>query len=247
MKHSPLVLALLVLGMMTATAVALNHISSRHKLGVPGVKTRPMTDSKNLEILLPSSLPGYESEISTQSEVQLLKLPPDTSFRSRTYQAPDGFGAQVTVVLMGTDRSSIHKPQICLTGQGWTIDESLSRQEDISMERPYPYSLRVNKLVTSIQIDRDGRPTTVHGLFVYWFVDADHLTADASKWMLWWMPHDLLTKGTLDRWAYISYFTICQPGSEDLVFGRLKEFIAESVPEYQLVPSGKANAPEVAR
>jgi hypothetical protein len=244
MKRSQIILAALVILMVGGTALALTQIRSGRKLGEPGVKTQPRTDSKNLEILLPEVIPGYASEISTQSETELLKLPPDTSFRVRVYQAPDGFFSQVSVVTMGSDRSSIHKPQICMTGQGWTIDDSASRQEDIQMDKPFPYVLRVNKLVAS-NTAKDGQ--TVRGLFVYWFVDANHLTASANQWMLWWLPRDLLLHGVLERWSYISYFTVCPPGAEDVAFGRLKQFIAESVPEYQLVPAANAKTAVTSR
>ena len=59
-------------------------------------------------------------------EVTLGALPEDTSFGARLYTAPDQFGLLMNVVLMGTDRTSLHKPQFCLTGQGWAIDQSKS-------------------------------------------------------------------------------------------------------------------------
>ena len=43
--------------------------------------------------------------------------------------------------------------------------------------------------------------------------------------------------GVLQRWAYISYFTVCAPGEEDATFERMEKLIAASVPEYQLPPA----------
>jgi hypothetical protein len=54
--------------------------------------------------------------------------------------------------------------------------------------------------------------------------------------MLWRVPRDLLLNGILERWAYISYFSACEPGQEDATFERMKKLIAASVPEFQLVP-----------
>ena len=69
-----------------------------------------------------------------------------------------------------------------------------------------------------------------------WFVaDGDEYTA--RPWQrMWWMGRDLLCSGVLQRWASISYFTICAPGQEDAAFERLKKFINASAPEFQLVP-----------
>lgn len=240
MNRPQLILAALVLLLMGATASVLAHLKAHQKLGAPGVKTEPMADSKNLEILLPPTLPGYSSEILTNSETQLLKLPPDTSFRVRAYKGDDGFWAEVSVVLMGSDRSSIHKPQICMTGQGWTLDDAASGVENIPMDRPFPYELPVNKLIFTKQIPAaNGGTQTARGIYVYWFVDQDRFTPNEWLRQAWWVPRDLLLNGVLERWAYISYFSACSPGQEQPTFERMKKFIAESVPEYQLVPGEK--------
>jgi hypothetical protein len=74
------------------------------------------------------------------------------------------------------------------------------------------------------------------GVYVFWFVaDGDEYTA--RHWQrMWWMARDLLRTGVLQRWAMISYFTVCTPGQEEAAFDRLKKFIAASAPEFQLVP-----------
>jgi hypothetical protein len=43
----------------------------------------------------------------------------------------------------------------------------------------------------------------------------------------------------LQRWAYVSYFSICEPGQEDAVFARMEKLIAASVPEFQPPPAGR--------
>ena len=47
------------------------------------------------------------------------------------------------------------------------------------------------------------------------------------------MTRGLLTEGELQRWSYITYFAICQPGMEDETFSKMSEFIADSVPKFQ--------------
>src|SRR5882672_1463969 len=237
MNRSKTILAVLVLVLIGSTAALLVHMKSHQRLGEPGVKTQPMAGSKNLEILTPESLPGWTSEILTNSETELLKLPADTSFRVRLYKAEDNFFSQLTVVLMCSDRSSIHKPEICMTGQGWAIDNAHPAVETIRMERPLAYDLPVNKLTATKQVPvADGKVQNVRGIYVYWFVDGEHLTANPNQWMLWWMPRDLLLHGVLERWAYISLFSPCLPGQEDATYTRMKKLIATAVPEFQLVP-----------
>jgi hypothetical protein len=237
MKRAKIIFAVIVLSLIGATALVLTNLKAHQRLGEPGIKTRPRPDSKNLEVLLPETLPGYTSILATNAEEALLRLPPDTSFRVRLYQATDGFWAQLSTVLMGSDRSSIHKPEICMTGQGWAVDNAVSRIEKISLDRPFPYELPVNKLITTKQLlDADGKVQTVRGIYVYWFVDGSHYTARSRDWMLWWVPRDLLLNGVLERWAYISFFAACAPGQEEATFDRMKKLIAAAVPEFQLVP-----------
>ena len=238
MKNSKIFLGALVLGLMAATALVLVHMKAHQRLGAPGVKTRPDSVGKNLEILMPESAPGFPaSEILTNAETILTRLPPDTSYRVRIYKAEDESWIQMTTVLMGSDRSSIHRPQICLTGQGWAIDGSRSDREFIPLTRPQNYNLPVNKLVATKQVpDANGNLQNISGLYIYWFVDADRITANPNQWMLWWLPQDLLLHGLLERWAYISVFAPCLPGQENATYERMKKFIADTVPEFQLVP-----------
>lgn len=237
MNRQTIVLTVVVLALIGAAAGLLGRAKAHQQLGEPGVKTRPMPGSKNLEVLVPVTVPGYTAEILTNAEQVLSVLPADTSFRVCLYKAEDGFYSQVSVVLMGSDRSSIHKPQICLTGQGWAIDNHLSDVESIHLDRPVAYDLPVNKLIATKQFaGPDGSAQTARGLYVYWFVDADRCTADSWKWMTWWMPRDLLWNGILERWAYISYFSACSPGQEAATYDRMKKLIATTVPEFQLVP-----------
>jgi hypothetical protein len=235
MNRQKIILALTVLALIGATAGVLAHAKSNQKLGAPGVKTGPLAGSQNLEVLLPADLPGYKSEARPQADIVVNMLPQDTSYGQRLYTADDGFQALANVVLMGSSRSSIHKPQICLTGQGWTINDAVSRVDEVHLEKPFAYDLPVMHLVASRPVEVSGQKVTEQGVFVYWFVDADRYTPSHAQRMLW-MARDVLFKSELDRWAYITFFSVCAPGQETATFERMKKLIAASVPEFQLVP-----------
>lgn len=237
MKNRPVIVTVFLLACFAAAAFVLNHARTGHKLGLPGVKTRPLTGSANLEVILPAEVPGYRSEAKPEDDMVIQRLPKDSSFGQRLYYSNDSnFWAQVNVVMMGTDRSSIHKPQICLTGQGWECDNQATRVEQVPITAPFSYELPVNKYVATKQLTVNGETHTYRGLYVYWYVDGSHYTADQWRWMSWYIPRDLLLTGTLERWSYISYFTVCAPGAEDATFNRMKQFINQTVPQFQLVP-----------
>jgi hypothetical protein len=229
------ILFVTVLLLIGATASVLAHARSNQKLGLPGVKTGPLANSKNLAVLLPDKLPGYECKPLPQSDTVVNTLPKDTSFGQQLFKGNDGFESLMNVVLMGSSRESIHKPQICLTAQGWNINDSLSHADRVHVDKPVPYDLPVMHLIATKTGELNGQRVTESGVYVYWFVDADRLTASHSSRMLW-SAGDVLFKSELDRWAYVAFFAICAPGQEAATFERMKKLIAVSVPEFQLVP-----------
>jgi hypothetical protein len=235
MNRQPILLAITVLALIGGTAGVLAHARSNQKLGAPGVKTAPLPGSQNLEVLLPADVPGYKSEALAQAETVTNMLPQDTSYGQRRYTADDGFQSLANVVLMGSSRASIHKPQICLTAQGWAINDAASRVDMVHMEKPLAYDLPVMHLIAAKTVLMDGQPVAEQGVYVYWFVDANRYTPSHAERMLW-MARDVLLTGELDRWAYIAFFSGCAPGQEDATFERMKKLIAASVPEFQLVP-----------
>ena len=242
MNRKSLFAALAVLALIGATAGLLVQVKSHRQLGAPGVKTRPLAGAKsslNLEVLLPENVPGWKSEVMPEAQIVVDALPKDTSFGQCRYTQPDGFWATANVVLMGTDRTSIHKPQICMTGQGWQGDDAATRVEPVRIEKPVAYELPVMHMVSTLNtVDNDGKPVTVRGIYVYWFIDADRFTARHAERM-WWMARDVVLTGVLDRWAYVSFFSVCAPGQEATTFARMKQLIAATVPEFQLVPPAK--------
>jgi len=235
MKAKPLLAAVFVLVLIGAAAGLLLHLKSGQRLGSPGVKTRPIPGSANLEVVLPETVPGFHSTLVPQASVVTNQLPGDTSFGQRLYTADDGFQTMVNVVLMGADRTSIHKPQICMVGQGWKFDDQATHIVSVPMTHPVAYDLTMMRIVASIDTMKDGTAIKRGGVYAYWFVDADHLTAQHNEWK-YWMIKDFLRTGVLDRWAYVTFFSACAPGQEEATFERMKKLITVAVPEFQLVP-----------
>jgi len=243
MNRTKWIYLVIALAMMGVSAVLLANFKNNRKLGEPGVKTRPIPESKDpvkVEVVLPEKVLDYDSVIQHQTEVVTNTLPPDTSYGDRIYTAADRFQTQVGVVLMGRDRTSHHKPQYCLTGGGWNINPNASKRETIAMEKPVPYDLPVMKLIVSRQVEREGQKINQGGVFIYWFVADGKLSGDESGFeRMWEMAKGLLTTGKLQRWAYVIYFSVCPPGQEDATFERMKKLIAASVPEFQLTPASQ--------
>jgi hypothetical protein len=236
MKRRQIILFVVALLLMGSVAIVLARFQHLYRLGRPGVKTSEITNSVRLRVELPEQVPGYESRWLDPVEGELGALPPDTSFGKRIYRNSDGFEALLTVVLMGTDRTSLHKPQFCLEGQGCHIDNTGTLETTIHLERPCAYDLPVVRLVTSVE---KADPSRSRAVYVYWYVADGELSASVSGGeRQWWMARDLILNGVLQRWAYVSCFAQCAPGEEEATFQRMKQLIAATVPEFQLTPSG---------
>ena len=237
-------LAALILTVGAAAFLATQH--SRQKLGPPGVRltnepiyaveggastNAPALVSSN-RVYLPAHVLDYQSQSGNIPSITVATLPKDTTFGRRIYGRPNGTVVDCQVVLMGADRSSIHKPQICLKGSGF--DTTSSELTTMRVVRPHAYDLPIMRLNLQRQKpDANGTMRTEACVFVYWFVADHELTARHSERM-WWMARDMLKTGVLQRWAYVICFAPCAPGTEETTFEHLKEFIAASVPEFQL-------------
>lgn len=237
MKQRANILTVLALGMIGLGALFVGRMASRQVLDPPGVKLSavPLIGAegrlvRSNSVALPSQLEGYRFETMMVSDLELSSLPPDTLFGRGRYTAADGFWSQLSIVVMGTDRTSIHRPDYCLTGVGWKV---LSQTELPFSPPGAPGPRVVQRFDCRLRTESNGKPMDVGGVYVFWFVSRDKQTA--SHWeRQWWMARDLVTRGVLQRWAYVSFFAPCMPGQEDEAYRRVTELIKVSAPYFEV-------------
>jgi hypothetical protein len=239
--------AALALALMAGAGVLLARMQTAQRLGPPGVKLEArevFNDSGKVfatnAVYFPPDLPGYRSTNPPISQVEIDWLPKDTTFGRATYLSSNGFQATMNAVLMGADRTSIHKPEYCLVGQGFHVD---SQQEGtIRIQEPVPYDLPILKMLTSREEKLpDGSISRIRAVYIYWFVADGRLAADHNKRMLS-MATDMLRTGVLQRWAYISCLSIGPIGQEDQISAEMEKLIAAAVPRFQLTTGASAPA-----
>lgn len=236
-KHWLIASTCLVL--MAGSGLFLRHRAEQgHRLGKPGLRVvdvpLPGEDGKpatTRSIALPDSILDFQSALQPVTKMELDWLPRDTTYGRRIYTAKDGFQSQVTGVLMGTDRTSIHKPEFCLPSQGFQILRS--KPTEIIVDRPHRYALPVMRL-DALREGKlaNGQLARYAAVYVYWFVSENRLSNDHLQRM-GWLALDLIRTGELQRWAYIGCLAVCQPGQEDATYLRLEQMIQAMVPEFQ--------------
>ena len=227
------VLFCLTLALIGGTAYALAQVKANRRLGHPGLKAEAIPGSTTMKISLPETVLDFTSTNLPTSQTVLDYLPKDTSYAQRQYLAPDGFWVSANLILMGADRTSIHKPDYCLPGQGLQI---MSRERlKIPVAGTSAYELPVQAWKIHGEITQNGQRQGYGGVYVFWFVAEDNETDDYGTIQKSILSH-LLRHGVLERWAYASYFAPCPEGQEDAALVRVKSLIANSVAEFQLPP-----------
>lgn len=233
-KNVIMVACLLVL--VGAVGGFLNYWKTHQTMGEPGVRLVEDATSEKPPVMLPDWVLDYTGEELPVSEVERDALPSDTTITKRRYKHSNGFFIDVMVVLMGLDRTSIHKPQYCLTGAGFHILETTPKV--IEMTKPEQFQLPVMQLKSTKTIEGNE----YSGLLYYWFVDDKHVTNQHYERM-WLMAKDLFTTGKMQRWAYITFSAFVLPGQEEAGFKHMEWFIQNAVPVFQKTLPGRVVIP----
>jgi exosortase len=210
------------------TAAALVNVTRRPLGEHSGIRLAP--DGLNpvkLPTFLGTEWIGRASEVT---EVERQVLPPDTGFSRKTYISLADPAKQVflSIVLSGRDRTSIHRPEYCLVGQGWSIRGSfLHRFAYPGKPGGFPATvLRVRK-----EIATPKGKLVVPQLFAYYFVGEDTITA--SHWgRILRDAADRVLHGKSNRWAYVVIQTGDSDG-EEAALGRIQFVLDQTLPTFQ--------------
>jgi hypothetical protein len=194
---------------------------------------------------LPTRLAGYASEAEAPEPIEKKLLPADTEFAKANYFTPTSDSskrdvAHCTIVLSGAERKSIHRPEVCLQGQGWTLVDSRTLSVDIGNGRTLAVKdLDIKKIITL----NDGTKKPLRAHYIYWFVGADVTTPSHAEriWLTLW---DNITRNINHRWAYPSMMALVtenftpeeigqRPRTNEQTVEMLLNFIKELAPKFQ--------------
>jgi hypothetical protein len=148
--------------------------------------------------------------------------------RKRYYNAA-GQIIHVSIVLSGKERASIHRPQVCLRGQG----RSVLREFVMPIPLPDRDPLEVMVLDLEHKISRpgfDAQPALSY--YAYWFVGKNRETPRHLQRMIW-MGIDRVFHNVAHRWAYISVGGGRQPDSEAYT-REIRDFVSQLYPQMVL-------------
>lgn len=165
--------------------------------------------------------PKCGSELGFVSPIERAILPKDTVIIRKEYQNSAGNSIMVSVVVTGTQRASIHRPEWCLPAQGFVIDRA--RKEKIELRGRKPLAIMLLDL--SSEGTRTPRPSHA---FAYWFVGRGRETPYHIV-RLFWMAVDSVFRGVVQKWAYVAVMTSDFP-VQDAETDTLLDFVGELYP-----------------
>ena len=217
-------------------------------------------------LFLPEDVDGYEGESGGMGEKESEWLPEDTEYLRMTYreigllneadklkqqgkfEAAERYSnyasfraLQVTLLVAGADSRSLHRPAVCLPGQGWKI----VRREVVKLQTTGgPLEVMDFHLEAgfanedgSPRLDENGEPILRRAHYIYWWVGPDDSTPYDERRVfleLWNSTY----KGKRERWAYPSVMVYVE--GEDPVEGRAKaqerayDYIQKHAPQFQI-------------
>jgi len=161
----------------------------------------------------PKEITGFIAEAGEPDPVEKQLLPEDTEFAKAIYHTgtmdvSKRDIAHLSIVLSGTERKSIHRPEVCLVGQGWTMLGSKVIPIDIGQGR----TLRATDLYIEKPITmKDGTKRSLRAHYLYWFIGKDVSTPSHLEriWLTLW---DNIVRSVNHRWAYVSAMAIVSEG-----------------------------------
>ena len=155
-------------------------------------------------------LGGFKSEILAIGEAEKNVLPADTILDKRVYIAPDGNWYQVSMVIGGKSKSSIHRPELCLPSQGF------------QMLRPRPLEAG-DTTWRAVSLARRERNALG---FAYMFYNQDGFRTASHVSRIFRDVWDRSVRSRIDRWVMV---TVCSSTDDDAALSRflvrLREFM----------------------
>lgn len=144
--------------------------------------------------------PKCGGPLATMTKVEKDLLPSDTEVLKKQYTSPKGEVVFASIVMSGRERASIHRPQVCLVGQGNEIVKS--KVLEVPMPGRDPLGVMVLDMLRRGRLP-DGRTFAQNSYYAYWFVGKGRETP-SHVMRMFWMATDRVFKNRAHRWAYIS-------------------------------------------
>jgi hypothetical protein len=225
--------AIAIVGLALLEMAGLSRLAGRPLEGDAGVRlASDGRDPLELPAFLGTEWIGRPTAVTA---VEREILPPDTGYSRKIYVplADPSHAVFFSIVLSGRDRTSIHRPELCLVGQGWTIEQA-DRHRFIAPASTGEADFPATVLHVQREVTTPRGPVKVPQLVCYGFVSSDRVVA--THWQRFasdaW---NRLRHLRADRWAYVLLQTDAGDG-EAAALARLQAVLGRAWPVIRSAP-----------
>lgn len=152
-------------------------------------------------------------------------LPSDTEIVRMVYHSSAKDQVTASIILAGSERRSIHRPEVCLSGQGWTLIDAKTIPVTVAPgEEMQVRDLFIEKSITP----KRGEQRKIQAHYVYWFVGSDVTTP--SNWTRMWLSsRDSIMRNVNHRWAYPALMAVVTDTFQPAEIGERKRSSVETL------------------
>ena len=185
----PLFRFALVVLLVVATLVAFHFSGSVNSVTESGVVME-----------LPTCVGGFSGTDQPLSEGEKFVLPKDTEIVKKTYSDSTGDAVNAQIVLAGSEKRSIHRPELCLPAQGWSIN----KREIVPVTLADGRSISVMEVSISRAVETSpGITHPLNSYYDYWFV-GNGVSTPSHVTRILLNSWDRVVHHKNHRWAYVA-------------------------------------------
>ncbi|MFV1994154.1 MAG: exosortase/archaeosortase family protein [Verrucomicrobiales bacterium] len=166
------------------------------------------------------------------AEIKGLIEPSGVELSRVHYESTSGRSATATIIIGGPDGRTLHRPEVCLPGQGWKITAS------DSVTLPLDGGREIRATLLTVMRGEPGADGTVlrrKALNIYWYIGSGITAADYNGHIAKTL-RDSIFRNINHRWSMVSLFTplpptlFDDPVAEQDAVNLMRELAREIVP-----------------
>ncbi|MFN7563964.1 MAG: exosortase/archaeosortase family protein [Prosthecobacter sp.] len=185
--------------------------------------TRYLVSKAGVTLDMPLSVGDYQGRVIGVTAEEKKGLDEGVKLERVAYLNPRGRTIISTIVLSGNLKRSLHRPEVCLPNQGWSIVESTP----VSIHSPEGGSFQATSLRFFLDhLDENGRRLRQRGVNIYWYVGSDDTTSASHYEHVATTYLDAIFRNLNHRWAMVSVFVPIPPSETEGPEGMFAEFTA---------------------
>ena len=202
----------------------------------PGVRLR--TDPPHIPFL-PLSLGDYQGREYEMTPAEKNLLDEGVKLARDVYASTTGRQIMATIILSGFEKRSLHRPEVCLPNQGWTVTD---RQPiTLRLEDGREITLMMMRIFRDVE-PKPGVHIRTRAVNFYWYIGSSGTTCADHYEHVFLSYYDAVFRNIQHRWAMASIFIPLpeqEVGREDplLELGAVEDgrsFISKLAPSFML-------------